>query len=57
MVTNVLPIVDQCSLLLLTNRKAILTEQPKLSGSAWADISDQAKDFVSSILVKYDVVP
>ena len=30
--------------------KAILTEEPRFKGSAWAEISDQAKDFVRSLL-------
>ena len=33
-------------------RKSILSEEPKLSGSNWEGISDQAKDFIKTILVK-----
>ena len=33
-------------------RRSILTEQPKLSGSLWKDISEEAKDFVKKLLVK-----
>jgi len=33
-------------------RRSILTEEPKLSGLLWEDISDEAKDFVKSLLVK-----
>ena len=32
--------------------KSILADEPKVTGSVWADISDQAKDFVKSLLVK-----
>ena len=32
--------------------KSILTDEPKMSGSLWADISEEAKDFVKALLVK-----
>ena len=33
--------------------RSILTEEPKYSSSAWAEISDEAKSFVSMLLNKW----
>jgi hypothetical protein len=35
-----------------TRRKSILTEEPKLHGSSWDDVSEGAKDFVRKLLTK-----
>eukprot|EP00983_Pelagomonas_calceolata_P121483 1160804-Pelagomonas_calceolata.AAC.20 len=34
------------------HRKSILTEEPKLHGSSWEEVSDGAKDFVRKLLIK-----
>lgn len=36
--------------------QAIFAEDPKVTGSAWADISDEAKDFVKKLLNRCVVV-
>ena len=36
--------------------QAIFAEDPKVTGSAWVDISDEAKDFVKKLLNKCVVV-
>lgn len=30
-----------------------MTEEPSFSGSAWADVSDGAKDFIKMLLIKW----
>ena len=49
----VLCLMEAFCLLAHVCRRSILTDEPKLSGSCWDDISDNAKDFLRNILDKW----